>query len=218
MRDDLHVGEARTREDLQRLNPDARAEVAVVGRSNCGKSSLVNALLGDAHARASKTPGRTRAAQLFGFGGAVLVDLPGYGYASGPARELDGLADVIRACVLDRAPEDPLKLVLALVDARRVVERGLMDSDASMIGALVFARVPFDVVLTKADALNRTETDSVRGALARELAARALLRGPASLTFLTSARKGTGVGELKSRLKRVGAGTSASASAPRVSP
>jgi GTP-binding protein len=99
---------------LERL-PDSDAEVAVIGRSNVGKSSLVNALGNDSHlAKTSKTPGRTRLLNAFDVDGiGTLVDCPGYGYAQASKTERWGWQRMAERYLLER---EPLRMVLVLVD------------------------------------------------------------------------------------------------------
>ena len=107
--------------------PDVGAEVAIVGRSNSGKSSAINAITARRSlARSSKTPGRTRLVNFFELAaGARLIDLPGYGYAHGPRSERAGWGALIE----ELAPRQSLRGLLLVVDARR----GIMDSDEQLL-------------------------------------------------------------------------------------
>ena len=128
---------------------DHGAEIAFAGRSNAGKSSAINALVGQrALARASKTPGRTRLINFFALGAeARLVDLPGYGYASAPERERRAWPALIEA--LRR--RDSLRGVFLIVDARR----GIGEGDAALLQWAVGR--PAHVLLAKCDKLARAE-------------------------------------------------------------
>lgn len=166
--------------------PDSRAEVAVAGRSNVGKSSLLNALAGRrALARTSKAPGRTRLLNCFATpGGATLVDLPGYGYAKVGAAE--------RAAWQRRMYEylerrEPLVLTLLLVDA----EVGPTQLDQGMLAWLRSHEVAFTVVATKHDKVSSSRRQRRR----RELAAGCGLE-PSSVLWV-SAQRGVNVDRLR---------------------
>lgn len=165
---------------------------SIIGRSNVGKSSLINSLLGKKQlARVSKTPGRTRLANLFSLSELlILMDLPGYGYAKGNKEELQKLGDVVYDCVLSR--EDKKVRSLLLVDARR----GLMESDTRMIDALTTNHVPFDVVLTKIDQIKANELTVLSAELNR------LFGGHLSV-FPTSAKANIGIFEVKKHLGQI---------------
>jgi len=129
---------------------DCGAEVAFVGRSNAGKSSAINALTErKSLARTSKTPGRTRLLNFFELGPLQrLVDLPGYGYASGPAAERQTWRPLIEALSTRRS----LRGLFMIVDARR----GLMEGDEALLN-WAGPNVPLHVLLSKVDKLTRTE-------------------------------------------------------------
>jgi GTP-binding protein len=136
--------------------PDAdRAEIAFAGRSNVGKSSLVNAVTGRTKlARASSAPGRTRELNFFLVGDKLrLVDLPGYGYAAAPKTEIARWTELMRDYLRGRAP---LKRVFLLVDARH----GLKANDLEIMDALDKAAAVYQVTLTKADKLKQSELQS----------------------------------------------------------
>ena len=130
--------------------PDSDVEVAFVGRSNVGKSALINALANQRQlARVSNTPGRTQLINLFELadgaaGTATVVDLPGYGYAKVPQRIRRGWAPMIEGYLLER---DPLVMVFVLVDG----EIGPTPLDAQMLAWLRDNEVPHTVVATKSD-------------------------------------------------------------------
>jgi GTP-binding protein len=167
-------------------------EIALAGRSNVGKSSLLNALTGrKALARTSRTPGRTQELIFFAGGeGLTLVDMPGYGYAAAAKSKIAAWNELIQAYLRGRAN---LARVYVLVDARH----GLKDTDAPTLDALGQAAVSHQVVLTKCDALKPAELAEriaeVEAALAKRPAA-----FPAVLA--TSAHDGTGIPELRAAI------------------
>jgi GTP-binding protein len=167
-------------------------EVAFAGRSNVGKSSLINALVGRHHlARASNEPGRTREVNFFVLDERVrLVDLPGYGFAKvsrDTARKFQNLG---RAYLRGRPT---LKRVYLLVDARH----GLKSSDAEALDALDQAAVSYQIVLTKADKLKAAEVEAVAATTLK-----AVSRRPAAFPRVqaTSAEKGFGLPELRAEI------------------
>jgi GTP-binding protein len=170
-------------------------EVAFAGRSNVGKSSLINALTHrHALARTSHTPGRTQ--ELVFFAGdpvLTLVDLPGYGYASAPKQKVKAWTDLIHAYLRGRAN---LARVYVLIDARH----GLKEADGPALDVLGEAAVSHQIVLTKLDQVKPAE-------LAERIAAveAALQRRPAAfpLVLATSAREGTGIPELRAAIARL---------------
>ena len=126
--------------------PESPAEVSFVGRSNVGKSSLINALANQKQlARVSNTPGRTQLINIFGHdGGGTLVDLPGYGYAKVPGRVRKDWQQMIEGYLLER---DSLEMVFVLVDG----EIGPTPLDVQMLDWLRENGVPHTVVATKTD-------------------------------------------------------------------
>jgi len=178
--------------DLDSLPPPSLPEVAFVGRSNCGKSSLINALLGRrALARVSNTPGRTREVNFFSLGDTLmLVDLPGYGYARA-ARSISAVwQDLIFNYLRGRAN---LRRTALLIDARR----GVGELDRMAMGLLDEAAVSFALVLTKIDKLSSNELGRVTSSVAQE-AKRHTAAFPE--IFASSARDGLGLGPLKRQL------------------
>ena len=170
-------------------------EIAFAGRSNVGKSSLINALTGrNALARTSNTPGRTQ--ELIFFAGApslTLVDMPGYGYAAAPKQKVAAWTRLIHAYLRGRAN---LARVYVLIDARH----GLKDTDAPALDVLGEAAVSHQIVLTKADQITPAE-------LAARIAATetALAKRPAAFpqVLATSARTGAGIAELRAAIARL---------------
>jgi GTP-binding protein len=177
------------------LPPMRGVEIAFAGRSNVGKSSLINALTGrKALARTSHTPGRTQELIFFASGGPLrIVDMPGYGYAAASKTKIAAWTGLIHAYLRGRAN---LIRVYVLIDARH----GLKDTDAPTLDALSQAAVSHQIVLTKADALK----DSERAARIAEVEA-ALAKRPAAFptVLLTSSRDGSGVAELRAAVARL---------------
>ena len=177
---------------LDQLPPPGLPEVALCGRSNVGKSSLMNAITGQgALARVSHTPGRTRQLNFFNLAGRlVLVDMPGYGYA----KASKSLQEDWQGMMFDYLRGRPtLRRVLLLLDAGVETKA----SDRAAMKLLTEAAVPFQIVLTKADGVKP-------GALAARLReAEALAKAHAAghpLVLVTSSREGTGMGELRAEL------------------
>ena len=162
--------------------PEPLPQVAIAGRSNVGKSSLINRLvLRKRIARVSGTPGKTREINFYKVNDRfILTDLPGYGYARAPERERTRWAGLIDG-YLKRA-EDLLGVVL-LIDSRR----GVMDSDRRLLTYLSELEIPALYVLTKTDKLNRAQLKKAVQAVRDELDA------PEDQVLSTSARTGEGV-------------------------
>ena len=171
--------------DPNRLGPCA-AEVTFVGRSNVGKSTLLNALCGCKHlAHVSSRPGRTRTINVFDAGkDRWLVDLPGYGFATGPKWERDGREAMITGYLTGRAS---LRMVFALIDA----EVGPTELDLRMVEWLKANRLPWRAVATKSDRVKKS-----RAAARRLEAAGALDLKPEELAWVC-AKEGYGLGELR---------------------
>jgi GTP-binding protein len=179
------------------LPPMAGLEVAFAGRSNVGKSSLINALTGrNALARTSHTPGRTQELIFFegpDKQGLRLVDMPGYGYASAPKTKVASWTALIHKFLQGRAS---LARVYVLVDARH----GLKDVDQDVLKTLDKSAVSYQVVLTKADQVKRAELEQSLVATTQALA-----KHPAAFpgVLVTSSRSGDGMPELRAAMIRL---------------
>ena len=165
-----------------------RPEVCFAGRSNVGKSSLINALTRrKGLARASNTPGRTQEINYFTLGPLYLVDLPGYGYAQAPIPVVEKWQRLLKAYLSGRAT---LRRAFLLIDARH----GIKPVDEEIMALLDSAAVTYQVVLTKADKPKAQELDKVlaqmRGKLGKHPAAYPEI-------ILTSAEKGAGLATLR---------------------
>ena len=179
------------------LPPMAGLEIAFAGRSNVGKSSLINALTGrNALARTSHTPGRTQELIFFEVPGKTelrLVDMPGYGYAKAPKSQVASWTELIHKFLLGRAS---LARVYLLIDARH----GLKDVDHEILGTLDRSAVSYQIVLTKVDQVKASE-------LADRIAETgvALAKHPAAFpdVLTTSSRSGAGMAELRAAMAKL---------------
>ena len=173
---------------LDGLPEDGRPEVAFAGRSNVGKSSLVNALTSrKTLARVSVTPGRTRELNFFTLGDLYLVDMPGYGYAKAPKSAVRGWTQLIEDYLKGRRE---LKRVFLLIDARH----GIKPNDRDTMKLMDETAVSYQAVLTKADKPKQSELEAVIAKTSQELA-----KHPAAYPQIlaTSARTGSGIPELR---------------------
>jgi len=172
------------------LPPADRMEVCFAGRSNVGKSTLINALTGrKALARASNTPGRTQEINYFTLlDEHYLVDLPGYGFANAPVAVVAKWQRLLKAYLAGRAT---LRRVFLLVDARH----GPKDVDEEIMALLGSSAVTFQLVLTKTDKLKKPELDKII-----DKTRETLKRFPAAYPeiVLTSSNKSTGLDVLRS--------------------
>ncbi len=175
-----------------RIPPPTLGEIAFAGRSNVGKSTLINALTGrKALARSSSTPGRTQQINFFDLGGKMqLVDLPGYGYAAASKEKVHAWNDMVCGYLRGRPT---LKRVCVLVDSRH----GLKDIDLETMAMLDRANVPYVIVLTKADKLKAPELAEVLAGVEGELKSH-----PAAVpqAYPTSVDKKQGIAELRAFL------------------
>lgn len=170
-------------------------EVAFAGRSNVGKSSLINALVGQRQlARVSNTPGRTQEINFFDLGGRLmLVDLPGYGFARAPKQKAELWSEFIRRYLKGRPA---LRRALVLIDSRH----GLKPLDEDIMTLMDESAVNYQIVLTKADKITPAELARRRD----ETAAAAAAHTAAHPTVLsTSAVAATGLAELRAALSEL---------------
>ena len=182
---------------IETLPPMAGMEVAFAGRSNVGKSSLINALTGRNNlARTSHTPGRTQ--ELIFFEGPDrtrlrLVDMPGYGYASAPKSKVASWTELIHKFLAGRAS---LARVYVLIDARH----GFKDADLDVLRTLDKSAVSYQVILTKADQVKPAELEAQITATTAALA-----KHPAAFpdVLATSSRSGAGMPELRGAMVRL---------------
>ena len=183
------------------LPPPTAPEVAFAGRSNVGKSSLLNALLGRKQlARTSSTPGKTQALNYYavnpnpqGHPDLFLVDLPGYGYAKVSQKQRAAWQRLVGRYVTERAePTDerpaPLRAVVQLVDSRH----GMTPMDMELLAVMLESPAPHLIALTKSDKLKQSQRQRVVADVKRSLAP----YGLELPTVLTSAQKRQGLGEL----------------------
>jgi len=177
---------------LGSLPPIGLTEIAFAGRSNVGKSSLINGLTGrKALARSSHTPGRTRQINFFSLGDRLLlVDLPGYGYARASKTEIAAWTALVEDYLRGRPT---LRRICLLIDARH----GFKPSDETVMAMLEAAAVVYQIVLTKCDKLRAAALEDrvaeIRDALSRKAAAYPEI-------VATSVRNGTGMEQLRASL------------------
>ena len=178
---------------LEGLPLGDRPEIAFAGRSNVGKSSLINAMVNRKQlARASNTPGRTQEINYFelGAGKLYLVDLPGYGFAEAPKKSVEAWSRFTLTYLRGRAT---LKRVFLLVDARR----GLGEVDLGVMEKLDSAAVGYQIVLTKADKIKPAEVAATRADTLAKLKKHAAAHPH---VMATSSQDGGGLPELKSEI------------------
>ena len=177
---------------LEQLPPVRGLEVAVAGRSNVGKSSLINALTGvRGLARASNTPGRTRELNFFDVAGKLtLVDMPGYGYAKAAKKDVKQWQEVLRGYLRGRPG---LTRTFVLIDSRH----GIMAHDDEMFDLLDEAAVPYQIVLTKSDKIKPAELAELQVATVKILSKRT---AALPTIYVTSSDKGTGMDDLRAEI------------------
>ena len=177
---------------LDQVPNERLPEIAFAGRSNVGKSSLLNALVRQQKlARTSNTPGRTREVNFFRLGGKImLADLPGYGYARVSRAQVKQWTGLVDAYLKGRAD---LRRTCVLIDSRH----GLKDSDRGVMEMLDKAAQPYQIVLTKVDKVKAGYLEDLHGKIAEELA-----KHPAAHPMIprTSSRKNLGIDELRAQL------------------
>jgi len=177
------------------MPPGDKVEVCFAGRSNVGKSTLINAVTGrKALARASNTPGRTQEINFFTIADShYLVDLPGYGFANAPVKVVEKWQRLLKAYLSGRAN---LRRAFVLIDSRH----GVKPVDEEIMDLLDKSAVPFQVVLTKADKIKQPEMEAilvqVRGALAKHPAAYPEI-------VATSSEKGVGIPTLRAIIAEI---------------
>ncbi len=167
------------------------AEVAFVGRSNSGKSTMINALCRKALARTSNTPGRTRTINVYEAAPQRrIVDLPGYGFATGPAASREGWGAMIEGYLLT---SKTLVAIYVLVDAKL----GPQKIDLEMLNWLQAESLPWRVVVTKTD-----QVKSSRALVRRREVAQAVGLTPEAVAWVSS-QEGTGIGELRNEVAKL---------------
>ena len=183
---------------LEQLPPLKGIEIAVAGRSNVGKSTLINAVTGvNGLARASNTPGRTRELNFFNVGqNCTLVDMPGYGYAKASKKDVKQWQSVLRGYLRGRVG---LTRAFVLIDARH----GIMTPDIEMFEMLDDAAVAYQIVITKSDKIKPSELESLNA----ETLALIKKRAAAYPTIhITSAEKAFGIDELRAEIAMLAKG------------
>ena len=174
---------------LEQLPPVRGVEIAFAGRSNVGKSSLINGLTAvNGLARASNTPGRTRELNFFDVGERLtFVDMPGYGYAKAAKKDVRQWQNVLKGYLRGRVG---LSRAFVLIDSRH----GVMTPDLEMFAMLDDAAVPYQLIITKCDKINRHELAELETETRSRIAKRA---AAIQNIHLTSAERGFGMDDLR---------------------
>ena len=173
---------------IAQLPEPTQPEVSVAGRSNVGKSSLLNKLFGRKNlVKVSATPGKTANINFFDVDGITFVDLPGYGFAKVSKAEKERWANLIGGYF---EQERSFNLVISLVDIRHEAQK----LDLEMVNFLQEAELPYIVALTKADKLSRGKQNQQAALLSRQLGV------PRDQMVITSSETGQGIDELKRRI------------------
>ena len=177
---------------LKQLPDDSLPEIAFAGRSNVGKSSLINSITGrNSLARTSNTPGRTRELNFFDLGGRMrIVDMPGYGYARASKSDVKNWNLLIKDYLRGR---QSLRKLLILIDSRH----GMKESDRELMDMLDDAAVQYNVIMTKADKVTKAILTDTHGKISGELKKRAAA-SPDVLT--SSSAKKQGIEEIRAML------------------
>ena len=180
-------------EDWPKLS---RPEVTFAGRSNCGKSSLINALLGGKHARTSSTPGKTILINFYNYTDVItFTDLPGYGYAKVPMKLKSSWGRYIEDYLATR---EPLKAVFILADVRR----GIEEEENDLAKWLRSIGLPFYFIFTKTDKLSPNELTRQKNVITKRI--QSLKNKSLANVFYVSVLKKSGIEELKAELNKLG--------------
>ena len=173
---------------FDKLPNDGKPEICFAGRSNVGKSTLINKIFNRKNfARVSSKPGKTVTINYYEAGDIYFVDLPGYGYAKISSSTEEGYSDLIENYFNSSRN---IKLVFQLIDSRR----GITENDADMIKFLQYHNINFAVVITKCDKLNKTELDNAINGVKND----PLLKG--AQVIATSSVKTQGIDEIKQKI------------------